>query len=152
MSLRLYARFMRYAIDATTLVWLVRHDVTVDPAHQLVAPNSVRTRALEILLSEVQQATLDERDALQLHERLTAVKIRLLGDRVSRRVAWDLARVHDWPDLRDAEYLAVATLQADALVTVDPALAEKAQGLVPLAELRDLVGDDLTPGRRTAAP
>ena len=35
----------------------------------------------------------------------------------------------------DAEHLAVARLQADALVTIDEALAAKAAGLVPLAPL-----------------
>ena len=33
----------------------------------------------------------------------------------------------------DAEYLAVTLLQADALVTVDPAMAKLADGLVSLA-------------------
>lgn len=129
---------MRYAIDAPTFLWVARNDVRPDPSHQLVAPNSLRTRTFELLLGEVRGGRLDERDALQLHERCTCLKVRLLGDRVSRRMAWDLAREHDWPDLGDAEYLAVARLQADALLTVDPALADKARGLVPLAELRDL--------------
>ena len=54
---------------------------------------------------------------------MTEIKIRLLGDRVSRKTAWRVAREHDWDTLRDAEYLAVTRLQADALVTVDPGLA-----------------------------
>jgi predicted nucleic acid-binding protein len=44
--------------------------------------------------------------------------MRLLGDRVSRRTAWKIAREHGWETTYDAEYLAVAKLQADALVTV----------------------------------
>jgi hypothetical protein len=64
--------------------------------------------------------------------------VRLLGDRVSRRTAWDLARRHDWRDLREAEYIAVASLQADALVTLEPELAKRAAGLVPLAVLEQL--------------
>ena len=75
---------------------------------------------------------------MQIHERLTETKVRLLGDRVSRRTAWDLAREHGWKDLRDAEYIAVARLQADALVTFDAALTEKAESLVPLAALAEL--------------
>jgi hypothetical protein len=58
--------------------------------------------------------------ALQIHERLTELKMRLLGDRVSRGTAWKLAREHDWDSLREAEYHAIARLQADALVTIDP--------------------------------
>ena len=128
---------MRYAIDAPTFLWVARHDGQL-AGHQLVAPNSLRTRALELLLHEVREGRLDDQQALQIHERLTELKVRLLGDRVSRRVAWDLAREHGWPDLHDAEYIAVARLQADALVTVDAGLAEKAAGLVPVAELGDL--------------
>jgi len=40
--------------------------------------------------------------------------------------------------VRRAELLAVATLQADALVTEDPALAADADGVVPLASVADL--------------
>ena len=65
--------------------------------------------------------------------------MRLLGDRVSRRTAWQLARQHDWDTLRDAEYLAVTRLQADALVTVDPELAAVARDVVPLAAAHDLL-------------
>jgi hypothetical protein len=34
--------------------------------------------------------------ALQHHERLTELKMRLLGDRVSRRTAWKVAREQGW--------------------------------------------------------
>jgi len=132
------ATVTRLAIDPATFVHVVRQDRRPDPSHQLVAPSSLRTRALEVVLTEVRTGRLDDREALRLHERITEQKVRLLGDRVSRRVAWDLAREHDWKDLGIAEYLAVARLQADALVTVDERLAALAQGLVPLAPLEDL--------------
>ena len=56
--------------------------------------------------------------------------MRLLGDRVSRRTAWMIAREQGWETTFDAEYLAVTKLQADAFVTNDPALVQKA-GNVP---------------------
>jgi len=59
--------------------------------------------------------------------------MRLLGDRVSRRTAWKIAREQGWETTYDAEYLAVTKLQADALVTVNPALASKAKEVVQLA-------------------
>jgi len=127
----------RFGIDPPTLLHVVRQQRRLDATHQLVAPNSLRTKALELLLTEVRLGRLDDREALRLHERVTEQKVRLLGDRVSRRVAWDLARTHDW-DLGVAEYLAVTRLQADALVTVDPALATAASGVVPLASVEDL--------------
>ena len=59
--------------------------------------------------------------------------MRLLGDRVSRRTAWRIAREQDWDTLRDAEYLAITRLQADALVTVDARMAALAISRVPVA-------------------
>jgi predicted nucleic acid-binding protein len=128
----------RFAIDPMTLVRLAEDEEGVAFGHQLVAPSSIRSRALDLLLRRVSAGELGERDALQLHERMTELKLRSLGDRVSRRTAWQLARAHGWDTIADAEYLAVATLQADALVALDPALAAKASGVVPLASLEDL--------------
>jgi predicted nucleic acid-binding protein len=128
----------RYVIDAPTLLRLVAEDVRVGPEHQIVAPSMIRSQALSLLLEAVTRGELAEEVALQRHERFTALKMRLLGDRVSRRVAWKIAREQGWESTYEAEYLAVTMLQADALVTVDPALAAKAQQLVPLAPLEAL--------------
>jgi predicted nucleic acid-binding protein len=111
----------------------------VDRGHQLVAPNSIRSEALELLLRDVRAGKRTEAAALTAHERMTEVKMRLLGDRVSRRTAWQFARQHDWDTLRDAEYLAVTQLQADALVTVDPSLAATAAEAVAVAAFDDLL-------------
>ena len=127
----------RYVIDAPTLLHLVEEEISVDESHQLVAPASIRSQAMTLLLGRVNAGELHEREALRLHERLTELKVRLLNDRVSRRTAWNLARAHGWSGLRDAEYLALVTLQADALVTVDERLAALAAGLV---EVRPVVG------------
>jgi predicted nucleic acid-binding protein len=129
----------RYVIDARTLVHIVSDDIAVNPAHQLVAPNLIRSQALTLLLTAVRDGEISEAEALGRHERLTELKMRLLGDRVSRRTAWKIARDHGWPTTFDAEYLAVCKLQADAFVTVDPEMAAKAEGIVAVAELADLV-------------
>jgi predicted nucleic acid-binding protein len=128
----------RYVIDAPTLLHVVDHDLQVDPGHQLVAPSSVRAEALQLLLADVRAGRRTERAALAAHERVTELKMRLLGDRVSRATAWRIAREQDWGTLRDAEYLAVTRLQADALVTVDPELAAKARGIVDVAPVHAL--------------
>jgi predicted nucleic acid-binding protein len=128
-----------YVIDAPTLLHLVDSGLHVDPGHQLVAPNSIRSEALELLLRDVRAGKRAEAAALTAHERMTEMKMRLLGDRVSRRTAWRLARRHDWDTLRDAEYLAVTQLQADALITVDPSLAAAAQDLVTVAAIDKLL-------------
>ncbi len=67
--------------------------------------------------------------------------MRLLGDRMSRRTAWKIAREQGWETTYDAEYIAVTKLQADALVTVNPAFAAKAKDLVTLAPLEALSAD-----------
>jgi len=128
----------RLVIDPPALVRLCEDNRTIDSAHQLVAPNSLRTLALDLLLHRVQAGELSKTEALALHERMTETKMRLLGDRVSRRTAWVMALEHGWNSIEDAEYLAVAQLQADALITLSPALAGMAKGLVPLAAFNDL--------------
>ena len=91
------------------------------------------------MLHDVCDGRRTEKAALAAHERVTEMKMRLLGDRVSRSTAWRIAREHDWKSLRDAEYLAVARLQADALVTIDRYLAAKAENVVALAPVEALL-------------
>lgn len=128
----------RYGIDAPTLLHLVERGWRDVGEHQLVAPNLIRSQALALLLGAVRRGGLTEQAALERHERMTELRMRLLGDRVSRRTAWRIAQEQGWDSTYDAEYIAVARLQADALVTIDPALAAKADGLVPLAPLSAL--------------
>jgi predicted nucleic acid-binding protein len=142
----------RYVIDAPTLIRLVDADLRVDPAHQLVAPSSIRSEALELLLREVGAGERTEAAALKAHDRLTETKMRLLGDRVSRRAAWQIARQRGWDTLRAAEYLAVTQLQADALVTADPSLAATARDLVAVAVLDDLVTPAQPPAADSSGP
>src|SRR5215213_7147912 len=132
----------RFVIDAPTLLHLVANNVHISPSHQIVAPNLIRSQALSLLLEAVRHGDLTEDlPHLQLGEALMVLKMRLLGDRVSRRTAWRIARERDLETTFDAEYLAVTKLQADALVTVTPALAIKAKGVVPLAPVEALTVD-----------
>jgi predicted nucleic acid-binding protein len=131
----------RFAIDAPALLAIAGSGRSVGAAHRLVAPNSIRSDALELLLLRVRGGELSEDAALELHERVTEVKMRLLGDRVSRRTAWRIARDQHVVTIHDAEYLAVAKLQADALIAINPKLAAIAAGVVPLAALTDALSD-----------
>jgi predicted nucleic acid-binding protein len=131
----------RYVIDPPTLLHIVTAGSRVSPRHQLVAPNLIRSQALTLLLQAVQRGELDERRALEQHDQLTQLKMRLLGDRVSRRIAWEIARQRGWDNTYEAEYLAVTRLQADALVSIDPAMREKAEGIVQLAPLEALASE-----------
>lgn len=130
----------RYVIDAPTLLHLVADEVEVSSEHQLVAPNLIRSQALALLLAAVRRGDITEEVALHRHERITELKMRLLGDRVSRRTAWKIAQAHGMETF-DAEYLAVTKLQADALVTIDPVLETKAAPIVPVAPVSALSVD-----------
>jgi predicted nucleic acid-binding protein len=125
----------RFVIDAKTLLHVLERGRSVAAEHQLVAPASIRSQVMDLLLARVDAGDLTEKRALALHERLTETKLRLLNDRVSRRTAWDIARQHGRLTIRDAEYIALARLQADALVTIDADLADVATKSVPVAEL-----------------
>jgi hypothetical protein len=71
---------------------------------------------------------------------MRSLYIRLLGDRVLQKVAWDFAERLGWEDTFTAEYLALTKLQADAFVTLDPALAQVAATLVPVASYEEMLG------------
>jgi predicted nucleic acid-binding protein len=132
----------RFVIDPLALLQLASGTGdAVNSTHRLVAPNAIRSQALNLLLQRMRAGVISEQEALDVHEKITQLKMRLLGDRVSRRTAWQLARQHNWITIFEAEYIAVTKLQADALVTIDADLAAKASGIVPLAPLSDLFAD-----------
>ncbi|GAA3892792.1 hypothetical protein GCM10022381_38120 [Leifsonia kafniensis] len=128
----------RYAIDAATAIRLVRERITVSDEHQLVAPHRLRSEALSVLYRSVRRGELNDHDALALLDGITTMRIRLLGDRVSRAVAWRIAAEHDWEDTARAEYVAIAQLQADAFITDDADLAHAVAGIVTLAPFEAL--------------
>jgi predicted nucleic acid-binding protein len=132
----------RFGIDAPTALRIVEQQVAVLGEHQLVAPNRLRSEALSIVYARVRRGELDRADAMSTLDGITALQVRLLGDRVSRRTAWKIAEQLDWDDTARAEYLAVTQLQADALITGDPELARAAAGIVAVAPFEALA----TPG------
>jgi len=127
----------RYAIDPPALLELVRRGLAT--SHQLVAPAALRSQAMSLVYRGVRAGTVDASDVRELLDGITTTKVRLLGDRVSRGTAWRLATELGLDDTGDAEYLAVSRLQADALIALDPRIAELAVGVVPTASLDDLL-------------
>ena len=130
----------RYAIDAPTAVRLARERVVVSSEHQLVAPNLLRSQALSLVYRGVRAGDVAKDEARTILDGITAMRVRLLGDRVSRGTAYRLAEQLDWDDTADAEYVAVAQLQADAFITLDPDLARRVEGIVALAPYEALLG------------
>jgi indolepyruvate ferredoxin oxidoreductase alpha subunit len=70
--------------------------------------------------------------------RIGRMPIRLLGDAVLRRRAWDLADRLGWASTYNAEYIALTQLQADAFVTLDAELARSVEGIVATASIEVL--------------
>jgi predicted nucleic acid-binding protein len=63
------------------------------------------------------------------------MRIRLLGDAVLRRRAWEVADQLGWASTYNAEYVALTQLQADAFVTLDAELARSVEGIVATASI-----------------
>ena len=139
---RILVGMTRYAIDAATAIRVVRERITVSDEHQLVAPNLLRSEALSLLYRAVRRREVSENDAHSILNGITTMRIRLLGDRVSRAVAWRVATQLDWEDTARAEYVAVAQLQADAFITEDAELARELTGIVTLAPFEALSRPD----------
>lgn len=123
----------RIAIDAATALEIVRGGSRVPDDVRLVSASRLRSEALSSVYRAARAGTLDTAAVPDLLDGITALPIRLLGDRVSRQVAYRLADQLGLDDTPSAEYLAVAKLQADVLVTVDADLAALARGIVDVA-------------------
>jgi predicted nucleic acid-binding protein len=118
---------------------LAEGGVEVAARHRLLAPTLLRSQVLAQLYAEVRRGRLSREQAQRRLDRLRALRIRLLGDRVLQQHAWRIADELGWPDTFVAEYLALTVLQADALVLRDAALARVAGRLVATATFEDLL-------------
>ncbi|PSS43944.1 hypothetical protein C6401_09340 [Arthrobacter woluwensis] len=134
------SRHTRFALDAVTARRLVAEDPTLGARRALVGPAVLRSEVLALLYREAHAGLLDDKDARAQLTGLAALRIRLLGDRVSRATAWRIARQLGWDDVRPAEYLAVASLQADVLVTADEHLIAAADRIIPVVAYEELLG------------
>lgn len=133
------SRHTRFAIDAVTARRIVGEDPTLGARRTLVGPAVLRSEVLSMLYREARSGLLDEKSARTQLTGLATLRIRLLGDRVSRATAWRIAQQLGWDDVGPAEYLAVASLQADVLVTSDAHLVASAKGLIPVVSYEELL-------------
>jgi predicted nucleic acid-binding protein len=128
----------RYVIAPEVALHLARNDVAIAGEHQLVAPKLLRSQVLSLLYQAVRRGEMTKTDAERHLDYVRRLRIRLLGDRVLQAVAWKVADQLGWADTLDAEYIALTQLQADALITLEPAIATGARDLVPIAPLEAL--------------
>ena len=125
----------RYVVDAGVVLALASSQTEISDEHELLAPTLLRSQTLSALHESVQRGELEADAAREQLERIGRMRIRLLGDAVLRRRAWELADQLGWAETYDAEYIALTQLQADAFVTLDPKLARSVEGVVETASL-----------------
>ena len=128
-------RITRFVIDCETLLRLVSGEIEVAAGHRLFAPTLVRSQALASLYEAARNGEISAAEGLERVSRLNSASlgVRFLGDRALQRQAWKIAEQLGWETTYDAEYVALTTLQADALVTSNPKLVRAVAELVTTA-------------------
>jgi predicted nucleic acid-binding protein len=128
----------RFVLDAGAVLELARSETEVSDAHELLAPTLLRSQTLSALHEAVQRGELEADVARERLARIGRMSIRLLGDAVLRRRAWEVADRLGWASTYDAEYVALTQLQGDAFITLDEQLARSLAGVVETATLEAL--------------
>ena len=128
----------RYIVDADVAIEIASRGIEIDPTHKLLAPTLMRSEVLARLHESAAKGEIPEAEALERLARVAKLPIRLLGDAVLRRRAWEIASRLGWASTYRAEYVALTQLQGDALVTLDKAFARSVKGLVATASIKTL--------------
>jgi predicted nucleic acid-binding protein len=129
----------RFVVDAGVVLHLAAANIEVAPEHELLAPTLLRSQVLSLMHEAVQRGDVPADIARDRLERIWRMPIRLLGDAVLRRTAWQIAEQLGWAATYDAEYVALTRLQADALVTLNDELGRRAAEVVPTATIDALI-------------
>jgi predicted nucleic acid-binding protein len=125
----------KFVVDAGVVLHLANAEVKVRATHKLLAPTLLRSQTLSALHEAVQRGEIPADVARERLARIRRMRIRLLGDAVLQRRAWDLADQLGWASTYNAEYVALTQLQADAFVTLDAKLARSVEGIVATASI-----------------
>jgi predicted nucleic acid-binding protein len=129
----------KFVVDAGVVLLLARTETAVAATHELLAPTLLRSQTLSALHEAVHRGELPADVARDHLRRIARMPIRLLGDAVLRRRAWELADQLGWASTYAAEYLALTQLQADAFVTLDAKLARSVGAIVTVASTDELL-------------
>jgi predicted nucleic acid-binding protein len=125
----------RFVVDASAVLHLASAGIEVSGKHKLLAPTLLRSQTLSAVHEAVQRGEISA-DLARAHlGRIGRMPIRLLGDAVLRRRAWEVADQLGWASTYNAEYVALTQLQAEALVTLDADLARSVKGIVTTASI-----------------
>lgn len=127
-----------FVVDVSAVLHIVTAELEVAAPHRLLAPTLLRSQTLSFLHEAVHRGELEADVARERLARVGRLKIRLLGDGVLRRRAWDVADRLGWASTYEAEYVALTELQADAFCTLDADLARRLDGVVAIASIEAL--------------
>src|SRR5712692_6482407 len=125
----------KFVVDAGAVLHLASVGAKVPAKHKLLAPTLLRSQMLSALYEAVQRGEIPADIARDRLAHIRRMRIRLLGDAVLQRRAWELADQLGWASTYDAEYVALTQLQADAFVTLDKKLARSLKGIVATASI-----------------
>jgi predicted nucleic acid-binding protein len=128
----------RFVVDTGVVLQLASIEAQVSSEHELLAPTLLRSQTLSALHEAVHRGELPAEVARERLARIGRMPIRLLGDAVLRRKAWEVADRLGWASTYGAEYVALTQLQADAFVTLDEKLARSVETIVPTATIEAL--------------
>ena len=123
----------KFVVDTGVVLHLASTGAEASSDHELLAPTLLRSQTLSALHEAVYRGELAAHIARERLAQVGRMRIRLLGDAVLRRRAWELADRLGWAETYAAEYLALTQLQADAFVTLDTELARRVEGVVTVA-------------------
>lgn len=127
-----------YVIDASAAIRLA--EAGWSGADELMAPTLLRSQTLSQLHADAVAGRREAEEAFALLQRVDALPVRLLGDRVLRRNAWRVADQLGWDQTEAAEFVALTLLHGDALLSGAPHLYAGADDLVRIAPVTDVVG------------
>jgi predicted nucleic acid-binding protein len=123
----------RFVIDSGATRSLASSAVKVPPKHELYAPTLWRSEVLSTLYEAVRSGQLSDDSARAQLQYVNRLKIRLLGDAVLRRRAWEVAEELGLDTTYPAEYVALAQLQNCTLVSTDKRWLRRVRSLVSTA-------------------
>jgi len=125
----------RFVIDVGTTLQLAKASVAVPPDRELYAPTLWRSQTLSAVYEAVRRGDLAREAAREQLGYVNELKIRLLGDALLRRRAFEVAEQLDLPTTYEAEYVALAKLQKCTLVSGNRDLLKRVGDLVPTAKI-----------------
>ncbi|HEY2543836.1 MAG TPA: type II toxin-antitoxin system VapC family toxin [Gaiellaceae bacterium] len=129
----------KFVVDLGVALELARTQAKVPAKHTLLAPTLLRSQALSAMHEAVHRGELAADVARERLAYVSQMKMRLLGDAVLRRRAWEVADELGWAETYTAEYVALAQVQRSTLVTLDARLRRSIEGVVPTATIDALL-------------